>query len=96
MNITLDKQSATDGIIKIALAESDYQPKVEEKTKEYARKANIKGFRQGKVPSGVIKKMYGKSILVEEVNHIVSHAVSDYIRDQKLRILGGFSAPAAV
>ncbi|TXH26440.1 MAG: trigger factor [Cyclobacteriaceae bacterium] len=88
MNITLDKQSATDGIIKIALAESDYQPKVEEKTKEYARKANIKGFRQGKVPSGVIKKMYGKSILVEEVNHIVSHAVSDYIRDQKLRILG--------
>lgn len=88
MNITLDKQSATDGIIKIALAESDYQPKVEEKIKDYARKANIKGFRQGKVPSGVIKKMYGKSILVEEVNHIVSHSVSDYIRDQKLRILG--------
>lgn len=88
MNITLDKQSATDGIIKIALAESDYQPKVEEKIKDYARKANIKGFRQGKVPSGVIKKMYGKSILVEEVNHIVSHSVTDYIKDQKLRILG--------
>ncbi|MCE7863585.1 MAG: trigger factor [Bacteroidetes bacterium CHB5] len=88
MNITLDKQSATDGIIKIALTESDYQPKVEEKVKDYARKANIKGFRQGKVPSGVIKKMFGKSILVEEVNHLVSHSVSDYIRDQKLRILG--------
>lgn len=88
MNITLDKQSATDGIIKIALTENDYQPKVEEKVKDYARKANIKGFRQGKVPSGVIKKMFGKSILVEEVNHVVSHAVSDYIKDQKLRILG--------
>lgn len=88
MNITLDKQSATDGLIKIKLNESDYQPKVEEKVRDYARKANIKGFRQGKVPSGVIKKMFGKSILVEEVNHIVSHSVSDYIRDNKLRILG--------
>ncbi len=88
MDITLDQQSATDGLIKIKLSESDYQPKVEVKLKDYARKANIKGFRQGKVPSGVIKKMFGKSILVEEVNHLVSHSVSDYIRDQKLRILG--------
>lgn len=88
MNITLDKQSATDGLIKIQLSATDYQPKVDEKLKDYARKANIKGFRQGKVPAGVIKKMYGKSILVEEVNHIVSHSVSDYIRDQKLKIMG--------
>lgn len=88
MNITLDKQSSTDGLIKINLIATDYQPKVEEKIRDYARKANIKGFRQGKVPAGVIKKMYGKSILVEEVNHIVSHSVSDYIRDQKLKILG--------
>jgi len=88
LNITLDKQSATDGLIKIQLSESDYQPKVAEKLKDYARKANIKGFRQGKVPAGVIKKMFGKSVLVEEVNHLVSHSVSDYIRDQKLKILG--------
>jgi len=88
LNITLDKQSATDGLIKIKLSETDYQPKIEEKVKDLARKANIKGFRAGKVPSGVIKKMYGKSILVEEVNHIVSHGVSDYIKENKLQILG--------
>lgn len=88
MDITLDKKSKTDGLIKIKLSESDYQPKVEEKIRSYARKANIKGFRQGKVPHGVIKKMFGKSILVEEVNHILSHSVSDYIKDNKLRILG--------
>lgn len=88
MNITLDKQSATDGLIKIQLTETDYQPKVEVKLKDYARKASIKGFRAGKVPAGVIKKMYGKSVLVEEVNHIISHSVSDYIKDNKLRILG--------
>jgi trigger factor len=88
LNITLEKQSVTEGIIRIQLSETDYQPKVDEKVKEYARKANIKGFRQGKVPTGVIRKMFGKSILVEEVNHLVSHSVSDYIRDQKLKILG--------
>lgn len=49
---------------------------------------NIKGFRQGKVPSGVVRKMYGKSILVEEVNHLLSHSVSEYIKEKKLNILG--------
>ncbi|CAN5618753.1 trigger factor [soil metagenome] len=88
MNITLDQPSPTDGLIKITLIESDYQPKVEEKVKEYSRKMNIKGFRQGKVPSGVVRKMFGKSILVEEVNHLISHSVSDYIKEKKLNILG--------
>jgi trigger factor len=88
MNITLDQPSATDGLIKITLNQSDYLPKVEEKVKEYSRKMNIKGFRAGKVPSGVVKKMYGKSILVEEVNHLLSHSVSDYIKEKKLQILG--------
>ncbi len=77
MNVTLDKQSVTDGTLKVSLAETDYAPKVEQKVREYSRKATIKGFRQGKVPSGVIKKMFGKSILVEEVNHMVSHGISD-------------------
>jgi trigger factor len=88
MTITLDKKSTTDGLIKITLTESDYQPKVEEKLKEYSRKASIKGFRAGKVPTGMIKKMYGKSILVEEVNHLVSHKISDYIKENQLAILG--------
>ncbi len=88
MNISLDQQSVTDGTLKVRLIEQDYLPKVEEKVREYSRKANIKGFRQGKVPTGVIKKMFGKSILVEEVNHLVSHGISDYIKEQKLRVLG--------
>jgi trigger factor len=88
LNITLDKQSTTEGLIKISLTESDYLPKVDEKLKDFSRKANIKGFRQGKVPTGVIRKMYGKSILVEEVNHLISHSISDYIKGNKLKLLG--------
>ncbi len=88
MNITLNKQSNTEGILNIKLTESDYLPKVDEKMKEYSRKASIKGFRPGKVPTGVIKKMFGKSILVEEVNHLISHSISDYIKENKLKVLG--------
>lgn len=88
MNITLDKPSATDGTIRITLQETDYRPKVDEKVKEYSRKMNIKGFRQGHVPAGVVRKMFGKSILVEEVNHLLSHSVSEYIKEKNLKVLG--------
>lgn len=88
MEITLNKKGTTEGLIKIKLNEGDYQPHVEEKVKDYARKANIKGFRQGKVPTGVIKKMFGKSILVDEINHLLSHKISDYIKENNLKILG--------
>jgi trigger factor len=88
VNITLNKQSNTEGTLNITLTESDYLPKVNEKMKEYSRKASIKGFRPGKVPAGVIKKMFGKSIVVEEVNHLISHSISDYIKNNKLKVLG--------
>ena len=88
MEITLNKKTNTEGLIKIKLTEGDYQPKVEEKIKDYARKANIKGFRAGKVPSGVVRKMYGKSILVDEINHMLSHKLTDYIKDNNIKILG--------
>ena len=88
MDITLNKKTSTEGFIKIKLIPGDYQPKVDEKVKEYARKANIKGFRRGKVPSGVIKKLYGKSIKAEEINHILSHSLNDYIKENKIQLLG--------
>lgn len=88
MEITLDKKTNIEGSIKVKLTEGDYQPHVEEKLKDYARKASIKGFRQGKVPSGVIKKMYGKSVLVEEINNLLSKKVSEYIKENNLKILG--------
>lgn len=88
MDITLDKKDSNLASIKVKLNEGDYQSKVDEKIKDYSKKAQIKGFRAGKVPVGVIVKMYGKSILIEEINHIVGHAIQDYIKDNELKILG--------
>jgi len=88
LEITLNKNTGTEASLKISLKEGDYQPKVEKKIKEYSKKAEIKGFRKGKVPLTMIKNMYGKSILVEEINHMISHGLSDYIKDNKLNIIG--------
>lgn len=88
MDITLDKKNSTEALIKVTLKENDYQSNVEEKVKDYARKANIKGFRPGKVPTGLIRKMYGKSILAEEVNTLLSKSLSEYLRENKIQIIG--------
>ncbi len=88
MDILLDKKDSTNASIKVTLNEADYQPKVEEKLKEYSRKASIKGFRPGKVPAGLIKKMYGKSILVDEINSLLMSSVDSYIKENQLPIVG--------
>lgn len=87
MEVTLAKEQKYTKLT-IKLTESDYQPKVSEKLKEYSKKASIKGFRPGKVPTGLIQKMYGKGILIEEINQIISSSINDYIKEQKLNVVG--------
>lgn len=88
MEITLDKINKNEGLIKISLLENDYQPVVTQKIKEFSKKAVIKGFRQGKVPIGLVKQMYGKSILLEELNKILSDKLNTYLRASDLQFLG--------
>lgn len=88
MEVLLEKSSPTLASLKITLTKEDYQPKVDKTIKDYSKRVNLKGFRPGKVPSHVIQRMYGKSILVDEVNAILSNAVSNYIRENKLQVVG--------
>jgi trigger factor len=88
MEVLLEKNSPTLASLKVTLTKEDYQPKVDKVIKDYSKKVNLKGFRPGKVPSHVIQRMYGKSILVDEVNNLLSTAVSNYIRENKLQVVG--------
>ncbi len=88
MEIVLTQKDATNALLKVTLKEADYQKNVAEKVKEYSKKAQIKGFRPGKVPMGLIHKMYGKGILAEEVNQLLSKSVSEYIQEQKIMMVG--------
>lgn len=88
MNITLNPTDPTLAHLHVVLEEADYTPQVDEKIKEYSRKAQIKGFRPGKVPPALVRKMYGKGILVEEINSLLSKSVNNYIKENDIKILG--------
>ncbi|MGI6046892.1 MAG: trigger factor [Petrimonas sp.] len=88
MKVTLNKTNNVNGIIAIELEKPDYQNNVDKSLNQFRHKANIPGFRQGKVPKGIIQKMYGKSILAEEINKLVSNELYKYIKDNNLNILG--------
>ena len=88
MKVNVQKKDDLNAVLTVAIEESDYREKVDKKLKDYRKQANIPGFRPGHVPAGLIKKQFGKSVLIEEVNHILQHAVYDHIQEEKLDILG--------
>lgn len=89
MDITLDKNDTQlSAILTVHLTEADYAATVENKLKDYSKKAQIKGFRPGKVPVTLVRKMYGKSILAEELNGLLGKAVDGYIKENQIKILG--------
>jgi trigger factor len=88
MNITKENIDNLNSLLKVTITKDDYTEKVENQIKEFKKKARIDGFRPGKVPDGLVRKMYGKSILVDEVNKLVSDTLTKYLVDEKLNILG--------
>jgi trigger factor len=88
MNITQQKIDNLNSVLTIKLQPEDYTPRVEKAIKEQAKKAKIAGFRPGMVPPSHIKRMYGKSILVDEINTMLSDSLGKYIEDNKIEVLG--------
>lgn len=88
MNITQEKIDDLNAVIKVQLKEEDYQDKVENQLKEYRKKASVPGFRKGHVPMGMVKKMVGTNLLVDELNKILSDTLQEYLTKEKLEVLG--------
>lgn len=75
-------------MLTVEISPEDYQSGVEEKLRNYRKNAAIPGFRKGKVPMGVVKKMVGKSVFVDEVNRVTSDALYNYLQENKVPVLG--------
>ena len=88
MNISQEKIDNLNTVVTINIKPEDYQPRVEKAIKDHAKKAKIPGFRPGMVPPSHIKKMYGKSILVDEVNNLLSDSLNNYLEEQQMQVLG--------
>ena len=88
MNITQESTGDLTATIKIELIPDDYQEQVSNSLKDLQKKSTLKGFRPGKVPFGLIKKMYEQNAVAEEVNKVISETLNNYIVENKLEILG--------
>ncbi len=88
MNVTRENIDELNATVRINIAKADYEEKVDKKLREYKRTATIRGFRPGHVPIQMIKKMYGTTVLVDEINTLVSESLSEYIKTENLDILG--------
>jgi trigger factor len=88
MNITRENIDDLNALLKVEITKADYEENVEKTLKDYRKKANIKGFRPGMVPIGVVKKMYGKAVKLDEINKLVSENIQKYLTDEKIEVLG--------
>jgi len=88
MNIELQKTGELTATVKIDLSPADYEEKVLKVLKDYQRKAQMPGFRPGKVPFGLTKKMYGQAVTADEINKLLGESLDSFIREQNLDLLG--------
>ena len=88
MNISLQNVDKVSAVLTAQIEKADYQEKVEKARKTLRQRVNMPGFRKGMVPMGLIKKQYGTSVLLEEVDKLLQEKVGEYIRENKVNMLG--------
>ena len=88
MKVSRKNIDKLNSLLSIEVVKKDYESNVDKVLVDYKKRANIPGFRKGHTPIGLIKKQYGLSVKVDEVNKVIQKALSDFLTDQKLAILG--------
>ena len=88
MNIEQKESNGLSITISLSIEQVDYADRVKKSLNEFRRSAEIRGFRRGMVPMGLIQKMHGRTALMEEVNKLISEGVNGYIADNKIKIIG--------
>lgn len=88
MNVTAKNHDEVSALLTVTVDKSDYKDKVEKQLINYAKNAQIPGFRKGKVPLSMVRRQYEAGISFEEINRVVSDALNNYVTENKLRLVG--------
>lgn len=88
MKVTAQNHDDVSALLTVTLEKSDYKDKVEKQLINYAKNAQVPGFRKGKVPLSMVRKQYEAGIAFEEINKQVSDALNNYVNESKLRLVG--------
>ena len=88
MNITKKEIDSLNAVLTLNIAKEDYEGRVNKILNDYKKTANIPGFRKGHVPIGMIKKQYGRAVLLDEINKLIQENLHKYLTEEKLDVLG--------
>lgn len=88
MSVQADYKDSVNAVLTVAVSPTTYKPKVDKELREYAKKANIPGFRKGQAPVGMVKRMAGKPMIMDTISKVISDELFNYIEENKLDILG--------
>ncbi|MBP6969819.1 MAG: trigger factor [Bacteroidaceae bacterium] len=88
MNVTFENVSKVQGLLTVSIEKADYQENVTKALKETKKKVQMPGFRPGMVPMSLVQKIYGKAIKADEINKIIQEKVYNYIKENKIDMLG--------
>ena len=88
MKISFENPDKVTGVLTLTIEEADYKENVEKTLNTYRKKANVPGFRPGQVPMGMIKRQFGTSVKVEEINKQLGEKIYGYIKENNIQMLG--------
>lgn len=88
MKISFENPDKVNGLLTLTVEEADYKENVEKTLKNYRKKANVPGFRPGMVPMGMIKRQFGTTAKVDEINKLLGEQIYKYVKDNNIQVLG--------
>jgi len=88
MQVSVEKTSELSRKMTVSLPEDVVQEKMTERLKSLARDAKVDGFRPGKAPQQVIKKLYGERVRQEVAGDLIQTTLSKALQDQNLKPAG--------
>lgn len=88
MNVTSEKIDDLNTVVRVTVAPEDYQEKVQDTLNAHRKRVKMPGFRPGKVPMGMVKKMYGNSVLAEELNKLLNEQLYSFLKENEINYLG--------
>lgn len=88
MKISFENPDKVNGLLTLTVEEADYKENVEKTLKNYRKKANVPGFRPGMAPMGMIKRQFGTTVKVDEINKLLGDQIYKYVKDNNIQMLG--------
>jgi trigger factor len=84
MKTELTEVSETQKHLTFEVPSDTVSTEIQRIAKDYSRKARVPGFRQGKVPTTVIKQRYKDQILFDVANDLIPRLVDEALREHGL------------